>query len=581
MSDSTQQEQSEAIRRMHGVLTGALPLMPVLPLVATTALWSRFGGWQLACWLTAALLAPGLRYILVRRFPQSVMDYTSAVRWANEITVSSLLDGMAWGLAGILFLPADSPALQMLLLTMIVGTSAGSVFVTSFWPRTEYAFAVPSVGLTALGLAFQGGEGGWGMAAGLTAFLGILHGITVQAHAATMETIRLRFEKDALLADLRHQKDRAEQASLDKTRFLAAASHDLRQPLHALSLLATALQQRVAGTNLAPLAKRMQAGVGALEGLLNALLDVSRLDAGVVRVQRTSLSLHELAMRLEGEFSSQAHAKYLAWRCEGPAVAVDTDPSLFETVLRNLLTNAVRYTRAGEVALLWRVEGTQVRVVVSDTGVGIAAEHQEAVFREFLQLHNPERDRSKGLGLGLAIVRRLVKLLDHPLTLRSTPGLGSHFELILPLANRSCQKMQAGSNEEDCASPDSASGSHVLVIDDEIAVREAMGLLLADWGYRTTLAASAEDALARLSTAPQAIVVDWRLRDDQTGADAVAQVRASWGAGIPALIVTGDTAPDRLRDATASGHPVLHKPVSPARLRAFLRRATRMEHVAD
>ena len=569
----------DAIRRMKSMLVGALPLMPVLPCIAAAALWPTHGGWPLGLWLTAALLAPALRGLLVRRYRVSVANHAQAVRWANEVTVSSLVDGLAWGVAGFFFLATDSPALQMLLLTMVVGISAGSVFVTSFWPRTEYAFALPSVGLSALGLALRGGEGGWGMAVGLMVFLGILHGIMVQAHAATIETIRLRFEKDTLMADLQRQKEVAVQANADKSRFLAAASHDLRQPLHALGLFAQALCERAVATPLQPLAERIDASVGALDGLLNALLDVSRLDAGVLHPQCGPVPLHALAHRLAAEFAPLAQVHGLAWRCDGPDVRVVSDPALLETVLRNLLSNAVRYTPQGEVALLWRLDKQEggahvVALSVCDTGMGIAPEHHRDVFREFVQLHNHERDRAKGMGLGLSVVDRLARLLGHKLELRSAVGQGSTFTLSLPQAPLLLQTVRPdgpAAAEEEIAT--GAPTRPVLVIDDEAEVRAAMALLLGGWGYGVLAVASAQDALDRLNGPPQAIVADYRLRAGQTGAEAIAAVRAAWGPAIAALIVTGDTAPDRLREAAASGHPMLHKPASPARLRAFLRRA--------
>ena len=572
------QIEMEAIRRMKSMLVGALPLMPVLPCIAAAALWPVHGGWRLGLWLTAALLAPALRGLLVRRYRASVTHQAQAVRWANEVTVSSAVDGLAWGVAGFFFLATDSPALQMLLLTLIVGISAGSVFVTSFWPRTEYAFALPSVGLTALGLALRGGESGWGLALGLLVYLGILHGIMVQAHAATTETIRLRFEKDALLADLQRQKEVAVQANTDKSWFLAAASHDLRQPLHALGLFAQALHERAVATPLQPLAERIGASVAALEGLLNALLDVSRLDAGVLHPQCAPVLLHALAHRLGAEFGPLAQAQGLAWRCKGPDVAVLSDPALLETLLRNLLSNAVRYTPHGEVALLWHAdtqEGTARRVALSvcDTGIGIAPEHQQDVFKEFVQLHNSERDRAKGLGLGLAVVDRLARLLDHGLEMRSVPGQGSTFTLSLQQMPLPQQPADPSTLGEELAV--GAPAPPVLVMDDEAEVRAAMALLLRGWGYEVVATTGARDALDQLAQPPQAIVVDYRLRAGETGAEAIAAVRAVWGQAIPALIVTGDTAPDRLREAAASGHPVLHKPASPARLRAFLRHAGR------
>ena len=568
----TQQIEIEAIRRLQSALAGALPLMALLPLVAASALWQRYGGWPFGLWLLAALLAPALRSLLVRRHGAAAQGHAGAVRWANEVAVSFLLDGLAWGLAGWLFLVPDSPTLQMALITMIIGMAVGWVPMTTFWPRAEYAFALPAVGLTALGLILRGGE----MVVGLLVFLGILHVIVAQAHRATMDTIRLRFEKDALMADLQRQKALADQASQDKSRFLAAASHDLRQPLHALGLFAQALRERAAPTPLAPLAERIGASVGALEGLLNALLDVSRLDAGVLQPRVQPVPLRALAERLGAEFAPLAQAQGLAWRCEGPHVAVATDPALLENLLRNLLANAVRYTPQGEVALLWHAgDDGMAELAVQDTGIGIAPEHQREVFREFVQLHNPERDRAKGLGLGLAVVDRLARLLGHGLSLQSAPGQGSRFALRLPLAELPAPEAVSAPGGE---APAQERGLRVLVIDDEADVRAAMAEVLGGWGCEVLAAASAQEALAALAALaapPQAIVADYRLQGGLTGADAIAAVRAAWGVGIPALIVTGDTAAQRLREIAASGHPALHKPVPPARLRAFLRHAAR------
>lgn len=565
MDASPQQIEMEAIRRMQSVLAGALPLMPVLPCVVAATLWPRQDGWTLGLWLAAALLALALRGLLVRRYGATVRDQAGAVRWANEATLAFALGGLSWGVAGWALLPTDSRTLEMALIALIVGMAAGWVPVAAYWPRAAHAFALPAVGITALGLVLREAE----MVAGLVVFLGVLYGIVAQAHRTAMETIRLRFEKDALMHALQRQKDVAEQASLDKTRFLAAASHDLRQPLHALGLFAQALRERARATPFTPLAERIGDSVGALEGLLNALLDVSRLDAGMFQPRRGPVSLRALADRLGAEFAPLAHAQGLAWRCEGPDVVADTDPALLETLLRNLLANAVRYTPQGEVALLWHANGATAVLAVRDTGIGIALEHQREVFREFVQLHNPERDRAKGLGLGLAVVDRLARLLEHPLALQSAHGHGSTFELRLPLAVD--MPHAAAEIPDDGAAQER--GLRVLVIDDEADVRTAMAEVLGGWGCCVLLAATAQEAHALLAEPPQAIVADYRLRGGQTGADAIAAVRAAWGVAIPALIVTGDTAADCLREIAAGGHPVLHKPVPPARLRAFLRRA--------
>jgi CheY-like chemotaxis protein len=214
------------------------------------------------------------------------------------------------------------------------------------------------------------------------------------------------------------------------------------------------------------------------------------------------------------------------------------------------------------------VENEAVLIEVADTGSGILPEHQQDVFREFFQLHNPERDRNKGLGLGLSIVHRLTQLLGHPLELQSQPGKGTVFRLRLPRGDS--QAVVADETDLNKAIEDTPHAL-VLVIDDEAAVRESMKLLLEGWGYTVVVAASGDEALHLLDCAPAAIIADYRLRDEETGDNAIRQIQTEWGNDIAALIVTGDTDPERLRMAQQSGFAFLHKPVPPGKLRAFLR----------
>ncbi len=353
-----------------------------------------------------------------------------------------------------------------------------------------------------------------------------------------------------------------------KSRLLAAASHDLRQPLHALGLFVAALNDQGSHVERG-LVKNINRSLLALEGLFNALLDISQLDAGVVEPEIRDVALMPLLDRLSTEHEPQADAKGLAWRyCSANAV-VRTDAALLETVLRNLIGNAIRYTREGEVRLTCLNSNGRVRIEVADTGIGIAPEQQQEVFREFVQLHNPERDRTKGLGLGLAIVDRLTKLLDHPLHMTSAPGRGSIFTLELPCGDEraAAQAAEIGSDAPISEDPP----LRVLVIEDEVDAREALVTLLKNWGHEVMAVASPDGIAAIPGPAPDAIITDYRLREDATGSDAIHRIQAIWRRTIPALIVTGDTAPERQREAQQNGFALLHKPVSPGKLRAFLR----------
>jgi CheY-like chemotaxis protein/anti-sigma regulatory factor (Ser/Thr protein kinase) len=250
---------------------------------------------------------------------------------------------------------------------------------------------------------------------------------------------------------------------------------------------------------------------------------------------------------------------------------VRCDPVLLERVVRNLASNAVRYTDSGGVVLAARSRGARLSIEIWDSGRGIPLDQQDRVFQEFYQLHNPERDRGKGLGLGLAIVRRLTRLLGCTLTLRSVPGRGSVFKISVERAPGEIAAPVDAAQTRAAPTPLSKRGGHIVVVDDEVAVRVAMYSLLTSWGHEVLVGANAEEIIALWNAAvkaPGLIISDYRLRGAETGADAIATLRAYFDAPIAAMLVTGDTAPDRLREAQASGFLLLHKPVSNGRLRA-------------
>jgi signal transduction histidine kinase len=378
------------------------------------------------------------------------------------------------------------------------------------------------------------------------------------------ESWSIRHQRDDLNRRLRAALDSAESANRAKTRFLASASHDLRQPIHALSLFSGSLLLRPMDTRTAAIADQIDKAVQSLASQLDALLDISRLDAGVIERSISTVDLKEMLLQLEQEFRPLADRKglRLSLRCPSWAV-VRTDPLLFQRILRNLLSNAVKYTDKGEVSVT--VEGVydSFRVTVSDTGPGIPESEQGRVFEEFYQLNNPERDRAKGLGLGLAIVRRLTELLDVKLQLQSQPGSGSRFSIDVPAAKRNDPPVL-----EAPAVPAGAwQHIQVLVIDDEEAVRLGMKTLLEEMGFRVQVAASTEAAIDAARQVPPSIVLaDWRLRGQDNGMRTIHALRVVWPQ-LPALLISGDTAPDRLREAHLAGISLLHKPVSSALLR--------------
>ncbi|MEQ1440192.1 hybrid sensor histidine kinase/response regulator [Fontimonas sp. SYSU GA230001] len=400
----------------------------------------------------------------------------------------------------------------------------------------------------------------------ITALLGHAKGL----YAVFLESYDIRMQRVELNNRLREALANAESANQAKTRFLASASHDLRQPIHALSLFSGSLQMRPMDGRTAAIARQIDLAVKSLGSQLDALLDISRLDAGVIERSISTVDLCGLVAQLADEFRPQAEGKGLRLRarCE-TGMYVRTDPTLMQRILRNLLSNAIKYTDHGHVEIVVERVGAHYRVRVTDTGQGIPASEHQHIFEEFYQLQNPERDRSKGLGLGLAIVRRLTQMLDIEIKLDSAPGRGSSFWADLPAVRSETSPFPEAPEATDPASP----GVKILVVDDEEAIRVGMKTLLEEMGFAVQAVASTDAAIdASRLFQPSVVLADWRLRGDDSGLHTIKALRMVWPQ-LPALLISGDTAPDRLREARTAGVELLHKPVDALQLRDSILKA--------
>ncbi|HEX5127331.1 MAG TPA: ATP-binding protein [Rhodocyclaceae bacterium] len=385
--------------------------------------------------------------------------------------------------------------------------------------------------------------------------------------AARLAIVRDDLEQRVASAteELRSRKDEAERANMAKSRFLAAASHDLRQPMHALGLFIADLARKEHDDGNRQIIDRISASAEAMENLLDSLLDISKLDAGVVTANPRPFALEPLFERIANDYRHPATERGLQLRVRPTKLWIESDPLLFERIVLNLVGNALRYTPRGSIMLAARRRGNRIRVEVRDSGLGIPREQQDAVFQEFVQLDNPARDRSKGLGLGLAIVRRLAVLLDHTVSLRSAPGQGSMFAIEARAAKPIDNVEQISQQIHDLT------GTVVAVVDDDALAQQSLAGLLRAWGCFVVAADSLDQLLAALAEAqvsPRIVVSDFRLPGDRDGLDIISALRARYGANVPGLLLSGDTAPETLRRATDHGVPLLHKPVRPAKLRA-------------
>jgi two-component system, sensor histidine kinase len=563
--------EAEKLRMQYRNMPTAFSGMVVICTVMSIVLEPGTGPTKIAIWAGAVYLWAIARFLQWRAFNRAAPGPHEMRPWRLYSIVGSAVAGLIWGIGAIELYVPGGLSYQMFLVMGLVGIGAGCVYASASVMPSFFAFFYPLILFPTPLFLLE--EDALHVSTGLLMVLYVSMMTPFALHLSRFitDSIGLRFENLGLIGELRDQKDAAEEANVAKSRFLAAASHDLRQPLHALGLFVQSLHESGLAARERHIIGNIRRSVDAMEELFNALLDISRLDAGVVQPRIATIPLASVFDSLRFEYAPVARQKRLALIVMKTAVYVRSDVSLLSRIIRNLLTNAISYTDRGGVVLGCRRSGDAVRIEVWDSGRGIPSDRHEEIFREFSQLENPERDRRKGLGLGLAIVHRLACLLGHSVELRSEVGKGSVFSITVPRGVA-----------EDCvpidAPPETTTAfdlAHalVLVVDDEAAVQDGMAAVLRRWGCDVLTSGSGEEMLAKLAGVgklPDLIVSDYRLRGAENGIQVVELLRGEFNAEIPALLVTGDTAPDRLRDAEASGLPILHKPVNPARLRTLI-----------
>jgi signal transduction histidine kinase len=555
--------QRQATRSLFGIAISAAVIAYV---VADRAPWYLVVLWG----LLQILLPFARRAYALRQLSHPPADVQRAL---DRMVVYGFAAGLVTGSAAPLFFPVMHPEGRALLTMILVCWTAGGVSTMAAYARTFYAYVAPAL----LPLAFL-----WVMAgdpqsiavAVLIVLFGLMQLFFVRDNERVVrESFAIRYENERLLEALERERqevllarDRAEEANRAKSQFLAAASHDLRQPLHALSLFSATLTLRAADSTTGEIASHIDKALASLAALVDSLLDISKLDAGAVRPQLQRVNMKELVERIDADYRPVAREKGLTFRVAPVEAQVETDPVLLDRVVRNLVDNAFKYTAAGSVSLDVEHDERTVRIAVRDTGAGIPEAERERIFDEFYQVGNPERDRGKGLGLGLAIVRRLARLLGLEVQLESQAGRGSTFAVTLARATaESALPRPPRTHPADNAGM--LGGTTVLVVDDELGARLGMRTLLESWGCRVAACSGfveAERLLDDYALEVDVIVADFRL-PHENGVETVGRLRARLG-DVPALMVSGDTAPERLREAQASGLPFLHKPVSADKL---------------
>jgi signal transduction histidine kinase/CheY-like chemotaxis protein len=513
--------------------------------------------WLVGLWVLAEVLGQVLRVRILTRLPEQI-SVPASRRLGTAAAVNAL--NVSLHLGSLIAFPLLTPFEAAVVTMLFIGMGFASIITTLGHPafvRVHLAISlVPTFALWYWsGLFGPGGTTGLLVALVGTSYVATVYYISKKLYDMAQDYFLARTRLDEALTQ-------AEEAGNAKSRFLAAASHDLRQPMHTLVMLSAAL-------GLQPLNERSREICGSIDkasrtlaGQLDALLDISRLDAGVIAVDRVDFSLSDMLNSLFSEFERVAKDKRISLQqgCP-PGVDVHTDPLLLERVLRNLLSNAVKHNEDCTLSVVVNSVPDGWSVCVWDNGKGIPIKEQERIFEEFYQLENPERDRSRGLGLGLSIVRRLASLLDLSLRFESTPGAFTRFTLTVPQS-----RGVSSADDTRLAREREATALSVLVVDDEEEVRESMHLLLEELGHQVSLAGCTDSALA-LATEdkPDLALVDFRLRGGESGLDTIRELRRQFP-GLPGILVSGETAPGRLQEAAAAGVVLLSKPVLPEQL---------------
>jgi len=566
-------------------LRARLRLYPVMIVIQTFLeplfvwlFWDHADHQHLLLWLACIFAIHTIDLLTWWRYREHLHTVGECRQWSLRFKLFTVLTSLMWGMNALWFFPQDLP-FQAVMICLSLGLVAGAITLDSAYPPSMYIYVL-GVSLPLLGsLIFYGRETQWILATMLLLYVFVTLSAGRELSKTFWKSLWQRYENDNLIEQLTIQKAIAEAASRDKSRFLASASHDLRQPLQALVLFSESLQEISRDNESRHLSNQIGKSVGALVDMFNELLDISKLDAGVVQAVKQNFSVQRIFERLQTDFMPQAVAKDIEFVMQQTDLFAYSDPHLLERILRNLISNAIRYTDFGSVTVSCELENDKLLFDVMDTGIGIRAKSLPHIFEEYYQVDNQHRDRLKGLGLGLAIVRRMEVLLGCHVSVISRPALGSVFSFSIPQG----KAVQV----EQLLTPQQArhdlSGITVALVDDNRDIRQMAAKLLTQWGCRVHEGELPHEVLMPMADAgacPDILICDYRLPKGLTALDGIRMLQELWGKDIPTLVLTGDTAPLTLQKIQASGALLLHKPIAPARLRSIMYFALRKNTVA-
>lgn len=554
--------RTQQLRLLHKSVASTLLVVIFLTAIYALILWEAVALEFLKIWLVLALVLPVARLALFYWNWKSLTE-ENASAFRQFILIGNLMSGLLWGASTVWFFP-EQLEYQLFMLFMLGGIALGASNSDVNYLPGYYAYVWSSLALLVIALIWVGEDIQMGI--GVTTILFII-AISIYGSAsnkATYESIRLRYENDDLVQKLEEKTLLAEKANVSKSKFLATASHDLRQPLHTSVLLLDALRFTLEKESQNDILDKLVRSHDHLSTLFDSLLDISNLDSGSVNVNFQAVSIPELYSSLEEEYRLAAQKKGLSFNVEPINAFIKTDPILISRIIGNLLSNAIRYTPKGAITLGAVEDLNQVLITVADTGIGISNDDHQKIFNEFEQLSNSHRDYRLGLGLGLSIVKRLSRLLDHEIKLDSKQDSGSTFSLRCQTEDPQQETMQAAAVLTDI---DVKRRLNILFVDDEKPVREAISLVLNNFDMNVITAESASEAiehLANMKPSLDVIVADYRLKNGETGLDVIEKICEFMNADIPSIIVTGEVNLDEIKQAQRKNVVIVQKPISSA-----------------
>lgn len=577
--DITEQEQKVVIdehrRSTYVLLKQTLGPVFIWPCLCFYFFWGTVDPIIAIIWLISFMVVIGSRHYLVYHWYDEKRPQRDPKLFEQLVLALTFVAACLWGASMLLMDFYQRPAETVFLNIIICALISSSIGIASFWAQYFWAYTFPMLLFYATNFLLGVPDSHF-----VLFLCAILFGVFLK-HTAdsfyqkSIDNIILRDRNLQMAEQLSQQITKAEDLAASRSHFLASASHDLRQPLQAMNFYLAALESHV-DLKGGQLYQKLEHSTDNMNDLLNSMLDISRLDSDTFKVDIRPFELAPLMQQLASHFEVSAQAKGLQLLLPSGGYRLLSDPILLDRILSNLISNGIKYTEQGQVSLNLEVKDGSLQLTVADTGPGIDSHQQTLIFNEFYQINNPARDRKKGLGLGLSIVKRLCQLLDIELHLDTRPGQGCRFTLKLPLSNGEIEAAGTVENQRSNLSVPlrELSGLRILIIDDEDEVRDSIATLFEQWGCHVFCANSEQQALAQLAPSQPLnfIVSDLRLQGDRNGIELIKLIHSKLQADVPCLIISGDTAAEQLKQVSNSGLTLLHKPIKPMQLRTAVQR---------